>query len=891
MADLKISDAPLLPQDQITGAIKVPTGGVGNYSIQLSDLAWYVVNKENLANKTYVDLSSKSVKDSLDNHIADKANPHNVTKAQVGLSNVDNTADLDKPVSNATQSAIITATNGLATEAYVDAKNNTKADISYVDKQDNLKASIDYVNSRDGDLTTLTTTDKTSLVKAINEVKDEIKGVAAQKLDTGIIATAKQGGVERSLSAKLVETISINDFYDRTDGDYTAAFERVSALGCNILIPRKFDGTRYKVTGSVELTNGTRLIGAGQPEIDLCLTDTYDRGFWIKDSGSVIDGITINKYQSATNGDGRWLNAVCVNDFGGGSKLVKNWRLSNIIINDVGVEKHNTISIYGNSSDGLIENVTVNGNGTYSLMVHWGYDSPFTNTYHPRDIVIRNFSVNGDIDVTYGIYVSAGHNITIENTRLRNVTMGIVIAAGEYGGLYADTPSKGRVLSGMVIDGYTVDGIRNDSLYISARGNSRLREEKLKERWHGLDENINLAIKNVTVTRDVNTYSGQVRIEHFKNLTIDGLYIKNLPDAEKITTLARILITEGVDIGIKNIDIDGAKGIIVESGKNITVEGKLLCSHPTPNSVSIGITVNGSTQIVDVASNVPAGATTVQIKNVNQNIYKGLKFVQNGNIFEFASSWHVDTVTPANNYNRVLAIVPSENTIEAGDITLLTGVQDFKFKGVVKGFYTNYLQTSPSKQIPSKCVLEDVTFDTSYNYHINLNGGDDLRMNGGEFKNGNTSGVAGISNIRLNSINYFKARGVTFDKGSARVNFGAHIVSANVATYIFEDCHWGHLLPTGARGCVYSNYSNIYVHNNTYADDIRSVGVMPMSVLSISAIGTKKIAEGSAPPINGSWNVGDIVYARSVAASGNVGWVCTTAGTSGTWKTFGAISA
>ena len=170
MADLRISDAPLLPQDQINDFVKVPTGGEGNYSIQLSDLAWYVIADNALADIPYVNQSVSTVNSALQAHITDKANPHQVTKAQVGLDQVDNTADLDKPVSNATQSAIITATNGLATKAYVDAKNNTKADISYVDKQDNLKASIDYVNSRDGDLTTLTTTDKTSLVKAINEV-------------------------------------------------------------------------------------------------------------------------------------------------------------------------------------------------------------------------------------------------------------------------------------------------------------------------------------------------------------------------------------------------------------------------------------------------------------------------------------------------------------------------------------------------------------------------------------------------------------------------------------------------------------------------------------------------------------------------------------------------
>lgn len=40
------------------------------------------------------------------NHIEDKSNPHEVTKDQIGLANVDNTADIDKPISNATQTVL-----------------------------------------------------------------------------------------------------------------------------------------------------------------------------------------------------------------------------------------------------------------------------------------------------------------------------------------------------------------------------------------------------------------------------------------------------------------------------------------------------------------------------------------------------------------------------------------------------------------------------------------------------------------------------------------------------------------------------------------------------------------------------------------------------------------
>lgn len=42
----------------------------------------------------------------IDSHISNNSNPHSVTKTQVGLGNVDNTSDSDKPISTATQNAL-----------------------------------------------------------------------------------------------------------------------------------------------------------------------------------------------------------------------------------------------------------------------------------------------------------------------------------------------------------------------------------------------------------------------------------------------------------------------------------------------------------------------------------------------------------------------------------------------------------------------------------------------------------------------------------------------------------------------------------------------------------------------------------------------------------------
>ncbi len=65
-------------------------------------------NAANVYSRSTIDdkLSLKADQTSLDSHTSDTNNPHQVTKEQVGLGNVDNTSDLDKPISTAAQTAL-----------------------------------------------------------------------------------------------------------------------------------------------------------------------------------------------------------------------------------------------------------------------------------------------------------------------------------------------------------------------------------------------------------------------------------------------------------------------------------------------------------------------------------------------------------------------------------------------------------------------------------------------------------------------------------------------------------------------------------------------------------------------------------------------------------------
>lgn len=65
--------------------------------------------KQNLLKE--VQQSADDAQEDIDSHILDKNNPHEVTKEQIGLGNIDNTSDADKPISEDTQNALDDKTN------------------------------------------------------------------------------------------------------------------------------------------------------------------------------------------------------------------------------------------------------------------------------------------------------------------------------------------------------------------------------------------------------------------------------------------------------------------------------------------------------------------------------------------------------------------------------------------------------------------------------------------------------------------------------------------------------------------------------------------------------------------------------------------------------------
>ncbi|MDE7252114.1 MAG: hypothetical protein K2O32_04150 [Acetatifactor sp.] len=202
--------------------------------------------------------NSNNQEEILDEHIKNKNNPHNVTKEQVGLGNVDNTSDINKPVSTAQQSAINSAisNHNASTSTHTDIRNliskltarlNTLAD-SDDTTLDQLSEIVDYIKNNKSLIDGITTS-------KVN-VSDIIDNLTSA--DTNKPLSAKQGKVLKDLIDALTNTIpTVNNgiltIQKNGTNIQTFAANQSTNVTANITVPTK----------TSELTNDSGFVTTG----------------------------------------------------------------------------------------------------------------------------------------------------------------------------------------------------------------------------------------------------------------------------------------------------------------------------------------------------------------------------------------------------------------------------------------------------------------------------------------------------------------------------------------------------------------------------------------------------------------------------------------------------
>lgn len=241
---------------------------VGNVKMAINALSTHEGNKNNPHNVTVAQIGAVSDA-AFASHVNDYANPHKVTATIIGLGNVDNTSDMDKPISTATQAAlnkISVALDDLITDA-----NAFLTDVTY--------------DITTGDLTATHADGSTSVVNIpIFGLVDEI----SYDINTKEFVYTEQDGTEKR--------IDVSDLYIRYQGSVgshiTVTINDASSSGT--MVPKdgmfEFDSTDITTMWDSGLTpsdaeDDTASTGISQIT-ELETEDMWGRGILPSESGT-----------------------------------------------------------------------------------------------------------------------------------------------------------------------------------------------------------------------------------------------------------------------------------------------------------------------------------------------------------------------------------------------------------------------------------------------------------------------------------------------------------------------------------------------------------------------------------------------------------------------------
>ena len=197
--------------------------------------------------------AEQTIQTNLTTHTSNQENPHNVTAEQIGLGNVDNTSDLDKPISNATQAELNKKANDadLATVAKTGSYNDLIDQPIIPTKVSELENDSNFLTSIPDEYVTETElVDKSYVTTETANSTYATKTELAEKADK----TALNGKADKSTT---LSGYGITDAYTKTEADGKFATKAQGSKADTAVQPVALDA--YVTTETANTTYATKV--------------------------------------------------------------------------------------------------------------------------------------------------------------------------------------------------------------------------------------------------------------------------------------------------------------------------------------------------------------------------------------------------------------------------------------------------------------------------------------------------------------------------------------------------------------------------------------------------------------------------------------------------------
>ena len=305
----------------------------------------------NIINQTDLMKEFKKRDTAFTTHKEDKDNPHKVTKRQVGLGNVDNTSDADKPISTATQSAL-DEKQGIITDLETIREGATLGSTA-------LQTEIDPVYTADKPNIAL----KSEIPTKVSELTNDSNYIT--KTETNTLLNSKQDKGDYAFKSEIPTKVSSLD----NDAKYQTEVDVASMIAS---IPQ----FELKIVDALPL-QGQRMVLYLVPKTSASGDNIYDEYIWIESTSSfeIIGSTTVDLSDYATKDE---LNLKVGNDEFVGIK-----DLTKTLTAKAKVSSFTTLGLNAIGSDSTYQATPINSgqshwssNANSGLKIYIAFDKP-----------------------------------------------------------------------------------------------------------------------------------------------------------------------------------------------------------------------------------------------------------------------------------------------------------------------------------------------------------------------------------------------------------------------------------------------------------------------------------------------------------------------------------
>lgn len=660
-------------------------------------------------------------------------------------------------------------------------------------------------------------------------------------------------------------------------------------------------GSSYVVNGTI--TVNCRFVGVGMPTIALTVNGgTYpnaDRGFWMKSNSAMI-GLRIERGVTGSGPSGEFNNAIVVGEYATAGTEYTNILIDTVELHgvDAGLGRRSIFGAYGNTHDCIWRNLKITGYVSYGMMHHWGGDfdtaapdtSAVTMSWHPRRITVEDvFMDSFDPDNGLGgIYLSACHDITVSRVSVQDCRAPFTVAAGDVGGLVAQGESANSVCKNLRFENCSAKNFSVVGFLVGGESGTRA-----GGKWYAIDNDVSLMIDGLSVERGaLSTAARCVDLGMFQNIDVRSLNLAHQGDG--FTTI----LTPGLFIQACNaVRVQGRTNIPfaheVAGGTNIVIDTDDYCLLSNYDESAIGTRLTGQSGAHTLGAALAVNDTTVTLTDLDFDIVAGSTITVSGSTMTVLAAVGTST-TPV-----VISITPSLVAAANGTAaTVEKATKNIDVRGFADRFqYGVYLINSSGGHAENVTVSKRFFRSGLHDVYARATRG--LKIVNSAFYESGQTDVSSCNNIRMiDSCADVVISGCSFednDSAATKARHNIYLFGNNLGVSVTGNMF--HRAQTSAINKFTPSTTTDIDHiigDNWFGPNLPAGATGRISgtaAFATGGFGDRRIGFGTAAPTTGSWSQSDIIWNKNAAASGKAGWICTVAGSPGTWKTFAAIDA